>query len=184
MAEIRSLYFLAIYGDQFVQGRFLALTQAIEAFHRRYRPGVYMPDESFATMVAAPLVAAIPPGLDRSLLNALQSRIRFGNEFSLRKRVGDLFNEHRAALGVVIDHPPRLVSAIVDRRNRFTHFPVDSLNQDNENDDWLGYNAVVRLLLELCFMKLIGFKDETLAELVRRGHDRAQLIRRFITRKE
>lgn len=184
LAEIRSLYFLAIYGDQFVQGRFLALTQAIEAFHRRYRPGVYMPDESFATMVAAPLVAAIPPGLDRSLLNALQSRIRFGNEFSLRKRVGDLFNEHRAALGVVIDHHPRLVSAIVDRRNRFTHFPVDSLNQDNENDDWLGYNAVVRLLLELCFMKLIGFKDETLAELVRRGHDRAQLIRRFITRKE
>lgn len=32
-AAMRSLYFLAAYGDHFVEGKFLAYCQAIEGFH-------------------------------------------------------------------------------------------------------------------------------------------------------
>lgn len=180
LSSIRSLYFLAVYGDQFVQGRFMALAQAIEAFHRRYRQGEYMDPSAFEMTVAKSLYAAIPKGIDSSLMQSMRSRIKFGNEYSLPKRLTDLLTEHLPALEPVVPDPKRLVREIAERRNRFTHFPDLPDSTDDTGAAWLGYNALLRLLLELSFLKLIGFNDEKLKELVDRGHGRLQMIRRFL----
>jgi len=155
LASIRSLYFLAVYGDHFVQGRFLALTQALEAFHRRYR-------------------SAAPAELTGKRLST------FERQYSLGRRFADLFNEHHEALKTVVSNPEGLLPEIISRRRRFTHFPVDEDAGVDERHDWLGYNALLRFLLELCFLKLAGFTDEKLTELASRNHQRGRMIRRFL----
>lgn len=180
---IRSLYFSAIYSDHFVQARFLALTQALEAFHRRYRGDFYMPEEQFKDAVAAPLYAAIPKGLDASLVQSLKNRIKFGYEHSLRKRLTDLFNEHRSALEVVTPDPGRFLPAIVEQRNAFTHFPEALDERESSGEEFLGYNGLLQLLLDLCVLKLIGFDDEKLEALVARGESRVRFIRRYLSLK-
>lgn len=180
---IRSLYFSAVYGQDFVQGRFLALTQALEAFHRRYRGGKYMPEAEFASIVAPPLYAAIPKGLDSSHVQSLKNRIKYGYEHSLRKRLADLFTEHSLALEVVMPDAHRLLPRIVAQRNTFTHFPEALDASESEGEEFVGFNGILQLLLELCFLKLIGFNDEGLKELVQRAPGRVRLIRRFLQPK-
>lgn len=155
LASIRSLYFSAVFGDLFVQSRFLNLTQALEAFHRRYR-------------------SAAPAGLDP------QKRARFERSYPLQERLKDLFREHRWALGEVVTRPTELLPEIVSRRRRFTHFPVEEDDGVDERRDWLGFNALLRFLLELCFLKVAGFTDDELAGLAKRNWQRGRMIERFL----
>jgi hypothetical protein len=173
LTPIRALYFLAIYGDNFAEGRFLALVQAAEGFHRRLRGGEYMVSEEYVSKVAVPLVAAIPPGIDNSLRDALRSRIRFGHEYSLRKRVGQLFAEHQLALGRVLPDAMRLINPIVNRRNALTHLLAEEGAAEFEGASWLPYNFILRTLLDFCFLKAAGFSDTQVAELAGRCSDYA-----------
>ena len=158
LASIRGLYFSAVYGDHFVQGRFVNLTQALEAFHRRYR-------------------SAAPAGLNPQRL------ARFERSYSLEQRLKDLFHEHRWALEAVVTRPAELIPEIVSRRRRFTHFPVEENDGVYERHDWLGFNALLRFLLELCFLKVAGFMDDELAGLAGRNWQRGRMIRKFLCRE-
>jgi hypothetical protein len=63
--------------------RFLALTQALETFHRRTCGGFYVSREEYAA-VRQKLLAAIPDGIPDNLRQALSARLDHGNElFSL-----------------------------------------------------------------------------------------------------
>jgi hypothetical protein len=165
----RALYFLAAYGhNNYIEGRFLALVQAVEAFHRRFADGVYVLPEVFDQQVAPALIAAIPGGLDASLVESLKSRIRFGNEYSLRKRLRLLFREHEQALEKVVPDAERFIDPIVEQRNAFTPFPEDQAQLRPNTEDWLRYNFVLRALLDFCFLKAMGLSDETVRDLASR----------------
>jgi hypothetical protein len=60
--DSRALYFAGGYGGGFIEGKLLSLSQAVEAFHRRFRQGRYVDQALFDTDVLAPLVSAIPGG--------------------------------------------------------------------------------------------------------------------------
>ena len=65
--DARALYFSGVYGRGFIEGKLLALTQAAEAFHRRFYPGLYMDEEAFETNVFQPLKKAMPSSIDEAL---------------------------------------------------------------------------------------------------------------------
>jgi hypothetical protein len=67
----RTLYFAGAYGSGFVETRLLALTQSVEAFHRRYRGGEHMPKKQFKAEVLKPMLAAIPEGTNPSFAKRL-----------------------------------------------------------------------------------------------------------------
>jgi hypothetical protein len=75
--DARALYFSGVYGGGFIEGQLLALTQAAEAFHRRFYPGLYMDEAAFKAEVLKPLTAAIPTSVDEPLREAVTSRLRF-----------------------------------------------------------------------------------------------------------
>lgn len=167
--DTRVLYLAGVYGSGFVETKLLALTQAAEAFHRQFRPGLYMEPHAFASEVLEPLRKAVPQVVSSSHRQAIDSRLRFANEYSQRRRIQELFDEFEEVLQLLISAPGSLVPAIIDHRNRFTHFPVpdpDAVSQPSDPMAVIRYNWLLRLLLEACFMSRIGFSVSEIATLV------------------
>ena len=95
---ISDLFFGYLYSPlTFIETRFLSLTQAIEAFHRKTRGGEYVTrqwyDENlygyFANMINEAPKIENNTGFKASLL----ARMRFGYEYALRKRLEQLLDE-------------------------------------------------------------------------------------------
>lgn len=82
--DVRALYLSGGYGGGFIENRLIALTQAAEAFHRRFHFGEYMSGDVFAAAVRPHLEAALPTR--RSL------RLRIGTS---NWRRASSPNEHR-----------------------------------------------------------------------------------------
>jgi hypothetical protein len=184
--EVRALYLAGVYGGGFIEGKLLALTQAAEAFHRRFCSGLYMDEAMFEKEVLEPLKAAIPPSVHSDLREAIAARLRFANAYSQRRRLRALFAEHTEVLRVLVDEPEKYISPIVDLRNEFTHFPPDSDTPDGgsspDPERVLLYNWILRLLLESCLLKVVGFSLEDIRALVERSATYRQVSARWRAR--
>lgn len=182
--QVRALYLAGVYGGGFIEGKLLALTQAAEAFHRRFCSGLYMDEAMFEKEVLAPLKATIPPSVPSDLRESIAARLRFANEYSQRRRLRALFAEHEAVLRVFVDEPAKYVSPIIDHRNEFTHFPPppsDTPGGGSSRDPELVllYNWILRLLLESCLLKVVGFSVEEIRSLVERSETYRQMSARL-----
>lgn len=69
--------------------RFLALMQGLESFHRATRADKYLPREEYEA-VRTTLEAAIPPTVPAGLRASLRSRLEYGNEYALQKKMKEL----------------------------------------------------------------------------------------------
>jgi len=171
LKRVHSLYYSGIYGQALLETRMLALTQAAEGFHRRFYKGNYIDQEQFEKVVFEPLKSAIPDGIDSSFRQSLINRLRFANEYSLRRRIKDMVVDHERALAVIVNNPKKFVDLIVDHRNDFTHHPMDPEELQADADysrHLLQYNYVLRILMELCFLKVMGFSTDEITSLAHR----------------
>jgi hypothetical protein len=184
LRDARTLYLVGAYGRGYLEQKLLALTQAAEAFHRRFFPDRYLDQADFDGSVYGPLVKAIPESARGPLRQALKDRLRFGNEYSLRRRLNTLFEVHEKVLAVLVNNPKERVDLIVDTRNEFTHFPIrdrtlPGRKQRSRDLKLLELNFVLRLLLESCFLQVMGFESAEIEQFVRRNGFYPQLAARF-----
>jgi ApeA N-terminal domain 1 len=116
LGAVRSLYISGAYGKSFLELKLLSLAQACEAYHRRVYEGrdMYRDGNDYRDKVLPGLLAAIPIDLDDSHRQSLKNRLAFGNEFSFRKRLTMLIEEHEAALRTVIASPREWIERIVN----------------------------------------------------------------------
>ena len=107
--------------------RLLLLCQALESFHRNFCGGYYLSEEAYEPIKSA-LTKAIPEDTESSLKDSLRSRIRFGNQYSLLKRL----NELHKALGdpllrrIAVD-ADTFARDVKDARNYYTHWDSASV---------------------------------------------------------
>lgn len=87
LEPVFNLYFGTLYNTRmYLENHFLSLIQAIESFHRRIYGGKYLPDEDYKEVYDT-LVTAIPEDVESELKDRLMEYLKYGNEFSLRKRL-------------------------------------------------------------------------------------------------
>lgn len=180
--DVRALYLSGVFGGGFVENKLIALTQAAEAFHRRFYPGEYMTGDAFAAEVIPPLRAALPQTLSPGHRASLLARLAYGHEYAQRKRLGELFKTHEGTLRVLARDPMAFVRPMVDHRNAFTHFPAPSETDEppeNDSDAGLRYNFLLKLLLEACLLQAAGLSVDEIATLARRSLRLKQLAARF-----
>ena len=179
--DVRALYVAGAYGSGFIEGRLLTLTQAVEAFHRRFRDGRYMDDTAYQQDVLPPILAAISQSADQRLRQSLTARLRYGNEYSQRLRFRLLFRHYSAALEALVARPTAYVDPIVDHRNEFTHFDpaVRTSSAGVPRERVLLYNFLLQMLLEACFLEIMGFSLDEIVMLLRRSETYRQLSVRF-----
>jgi hypothetical protein len=179
--DVRALYFAGAYGGGFIENKLQSLTQATEAFHRRFRDGSYMDDELFQRNVLGPVVAAIPKDTDDRLRQSMVARLRYANGFSQRQRFKELLREYAAGLETLVVNPTDYADPIVDHRNEFTHFDPDQRTTPVEvpPERVLLYNFLLRMLLEACFLEGMGFTKDEIVAVLRRSEMYRQLSVRF-----
>ncbi len=109
--------------------RLLNYAQALEALHRRVFGGKYMTDEDYDP-ICQTLTRSIPEGVEKSHRSSLEGRIKYGHEFSQRKRIKLLLDKvWKDCLDEFIDDKNTFVDKVVNTRNYLIHFDPASASK-------------------------------------------------------
>lgn len=163
LADSIHLYMDAVRDqDTSLQGRFLTLSQALEAFSRATTVSEYMPKADYEKVVSD-VVAAIPNNVDSDHRASLKSRIKYGNEHSLRKRLTFLVESLTPdASACVCTSPRNFVAGIVDTRNYLTHY-TDELRPNALRGPALHWACEkMVMLLRILFLRHTGVDEQSI----------------------
>lgn len=147
--------------------RFLELIQALEAHHRLQRGGRFMEPEVYRERVRNSLVRAIPSDIEPDLREAIINRVRYGYQYSLRRRLRELLRGHPPErVFCDIRDAEQFIDDVVVLRNYLTHF---------DEGDMTRASAVlprIRVLSEqlhgiltILLLRDLGFDDEGVRSL-------------------
>lgn len=121
---------------------FLSLMQALEGLHRATHGGKYVSDDDYEPTRAV-LSHAIPAGLELDHRAALKARLKYGNEYSLQKRLTELQKKLDPAVAARILKGGTVPAAWVKTRNYFTHW--DEASRAGILEGYEMYAAMVRM---------------------------------------
>jgi len=187
MEPVYDLLFGTLFGrDSFVRTKFLNLTQALEAFHRRVRGGTYTCPSEYSAIqdaldASAPVAIqeavkpATPADVRESLRRRISDSLKYANEYSLRKRLKELlYGLDRSTVEMLkTSDVAATADLIVKTRHYLTHF--DEQSRTKLVDDIVGMhymNERLTALLFILILKRLGMDETTAA--------RGALKRRYI----
>jgi len=141
---------------------FLSLMQALEGFHRVQYDGHYMPKDDY-TAVADTLVQAIPADVSPDHRASLKSRIRYGNEISLAKRLTLLCESLGEPLrNMLYGNSAKLLRRWIDTRNYYTHWDESLRDQILDGQNLVYAIARLRSLLRVLYLDAIGVPQQAI----------------------
>jgi len=154
---------LASGGYRYVEGRFLATVQAIEAFHRySHADQRVMPDEEFDSLVENAIGS-----VQEERQQWLRQRLQHANEPSLYKRLDDLIEPFHSSFGAKRERR-RFVGSIVDTRNSFVHTAVATGNLADDPASLFRLQQKLEALFQLHMLKLLAFSDEEIEKIAQK----------------
>lgn len=171
-AQLRSVYELVssvFYGARMTpQVGLLTLTQAFETFHRAVIGGEYMKKEDYEAVRAA-LAQAIPAVVPDDHRDALKTRIKFGNSFSMRKRIDTALKSlGDSAVNQITRKRSEFGSKIADTRNYLTHRDESSRGLVIHEENLGAAAEKFRYFFTILLMRTLGIPpDDTIAAIRR-----------------
>lgn len=156
--------------------QFASLIQALEGFHRGRFPGNYMDDAAYNS-VKSTLTAAIPESVSTGHRKALRSRIRYGNQISLSKRLPELRDRLGDQLAsLIIGRDGKVPRNWIDTRNYHSHW--DEELRPNAIDGQAMYNANVRMehFLRVLYLLMTGIPQSTVLQCLQNTSDTSQQL--------
>jgi hypothetical protein len=141
----------------YAENRFLNVTFAAEAFHRITQDGAQMDDELFTELFNSYLEST-----PEEHHKWLRSKIGFGNEPPLRKRLQQLAARAGAAARPLIGDGGRWAHTLSQVRNELTHLGVDS--RVFSGSDLVFLTESVYAVVRICMLMESGVSPTTLVE--------------------
>jgi hypothetical protein len=156
---------------------FLSLMQALEGFHRALYDGFYMCEKAYS-QVEETMVKAIPAEVSTDHRSSLKSRIHYGNEITLAKRLkilAEIFSE--PVRSMLFGDAATLPRKWVDTRNYYTHWD-DALRANIlSGQDMIYAIARLRSFLRILYLNSAGLPEATLlSALIGKGPEAQFLI--------
>ncbi len=159
------LYFSTKTGAQkYLDGKFLALAQGLETYHRRTSSETLMDKESYET-----LVSEVLEGCPAEHLEWLKGRLMHGNEINLGKRIKKIIEPFKGHLGTSGERS-KLLRKIVDTRNYLTHYSESLHDKSAKGRELWVLCMKMEVIFNLHFLKVIGFTDEEISGVVENCH--------------
>lgn len=161
IAPALSLYFSTkIDAQKYLDGKFLALVQGLETYHRRTSDEKLMDSSEFDLLVST-LVEKCP----EKHLEWLNGRLMHGNEINLGKRLKRIIEPFKDRLGSSKERS-KLLRKIVDTRNYLTHYNEDLKNSSAQGRELWVLCQKMEIIFQLHFLKVVGFSDEEISSVV------------------
>ncbi|HMO16438.1 MAG TPA: hypothetical protein PKD64_18410 [Pirellulaceae bacterium] len=171
-AELRTSYdllFGTIYSDDlYVRLQFLNMIHAIENFDRHRNASHYLSKEEYEP-IRQLLTNSIPPSVSKDHRRSLASKIEFGHEYSLRKRLAGLYASLSSECQqIVCRGDSSFPQKVADTRNYFSHYTKDLEAKAWTNPDQL-FHATERLrfLLTILLLRDLGMEESLIANAIK-----------------
>lgn len=157
-----NLYFSTKTGAQkYLEGKFLALAQGLETYHRRTSSETLMEPNSFE-LVVEKILNECP----KEHVEWLRGRLEHGNEINLGKRLKRIIEPFKKHLGTSVERS-RMLRKIVDTRNYLTHYNEDLKEDSAKGRDLWVLCKKMESIFNLHFLKVIGFTEEEINRVVK-----------------
>ncbi|PYJ61329.1 MAG: hypothetical protein DME74_08860 [Verrucomicrobia bacterium] len=172
------LYMSTLYHpDQLLRLRFLTLAQCLEAYHRVSTHGKYMGDEQYSKGLKQLLWDSIPSEIDAPFRAALKNKLKYLNEYSLRKRIEILASKHTEIIGKLLGSADEFAESVSELRNKLTHPEPssDALGKTEWKELW-RLSEKLALLMETCFLDEFGFRRDRIRDIARTRSERARRV--------
>jgi hypothetical protein len=159
------LYFSTKTGAQrYLDGKFLALAQGLETYHRRTSTETLMEPESFKT-----LVSSVLDGCPDEHIDWLKGRLKHGNEINLRKRLKKIIEPFKDHLGTRKERR-KLLGKIVSTRNYLTHYSESLEGESAKGRELWNLCLKMEVIFNLHFLNVVGFTDDEISGVVENCH--------------
>ncbi|MDR0189779.1 hypothetical protein RCO22_12590 [Pseudomonas yamanorum] len=159
------LYFSTKTGAQkYLEGKFLALAQGLETYHRRTSTETLMHTSSYEA-----LIIKIMESCPKEHSEWLNGRLAHGNEINLGKRLKSIIDPFKAHLGTSKKRG-KILRNIVDTRNYLTHYSEELKQKSAKGRDLWILCLSMEIIFNLHFLKVIGFTDNEIKEVIKSCH--------------
>lgn len=167
------LFFAVMYNDAlYLEGRFLSLVQAVEAYHRRVFGGTYQNEVDYHNGLYKRLVDALPSDLDKDFRQSLtQGTLQYAYQYSLRKRLKELSKWIAEHIDGTILSRKQTRNVLCDRlagvRNSLTHYDPQSQDEVLPAQELFDLTEKLEAILVLCLLLEAGLDDHTIGSAMR-----------------
>ena len=156
-----NLYFSVKTGSyKYLEGKFLALAQGLETYHRKTSDETVMDEGAFADLVEA-IIAQCP----EENKGWLGGRLMHGNEINLGKRIKRIIDPFKAEIGTSAERG-KVIRQIVDTRNYLTHYD-EALRESavSGRDLWVLCRKM-ESFFQLHLLHVLGFSEVKIKHLI------------------
>jgi len=162
LKPVSDLFFGTLYNPRmYLTNEFQNLVQAIESYHRRTMRNYDLPKKQHQKRIAE-ILRAIPEKHEKWL----ERKLTYSNEPILRKRLMDILNSCPEAINRITKNKEWFISKTVDTRNYLTHFDPELRKRSAENGELYDLTSTLRMILQSCLLKELGFDSKSLERLV------------------
>lgn len=165
---VLNIHSIIMEREPYIEHDFLDITQALETFHRRLRNNQELCDSQHQDRMEK-ILETVPT----EYKDWLQKKLRYSNEPTLNKRLKELFKEFFCFFG----NQKEFVRKVTLTRNNLIH-PKSQQEQGCLSGNNLKIaTEKLRLLLVLLLMKMIGFEETEIVELIRKNNNLMYWVR-------
>jgi hypothetical protein len=148
------LYFSAVTGThKYLDGKFLALAQGLETYHRRTSSETLMDRGKFRKLVAT--ILCLAPKESRKWL---RGRLFHGNEINLGQRIKRIIEPYKTYLGNSKERN-KIIRGIVNTRNYLTHYSEELEAESAKGVDLWVLCQKMEAIFQLHLLQQIGFTE-------------------------
>jgi len=148
------LYFSAATGShKYLDGKFLALAQGLETYHRRTSSETLMDRSKFRNIVATLLWFS-----PREHRKWLRGRLYHGNEINLGQRIKKIIEPYKAFLGNSKQRN-KIIRGVVNTRNYLTHYSEELEKDSVQGKDLWVLCQRMEAIFQLHLLQQLGFTD-------------------------
>ena len=166
------LYFSAATGvHKYLDGKFLALAQALETFHRRTSSETLMENSKFRSLVARSILSA-----PKESRRWLWGRLINGNEISLSQRIKKIIMPFNKNIGNAKERG-KLIRKIVDTRNYLTHYSESLEEKTTKGLDLWDTCQKMEAIFQLHLLSQLGLEKEQIQEILKINYKLHQKLR-------
>jgi hypothetical protein len=167
-----NLYFSTKTGaHKYLDGKFLALVQGLETYHRRTSDMKQMDEDKFNELTVN-LLDKCP----NEYKEWLSGRLAHGNEVSLSRRVKNIIEPFKELLGESKERK-KIIRAIVDTRNYLTHYNPSLKGSSAKGKELLSLCLKMEAIFQLHLLQILGFTQSEIQSIFENSYELQQKLK-------
>jgi hypothetical protein len=169
LQPVYELYFGTLYNPlMYLNHQFLSLAQALESYHRRKFEGKYVSDDAYKEQYQS-FLNAIHQDIKSDFRDSLHNKMKYLHEFSLRKRLEDIFDKYEKIVESIIPDKVTFIESVKSTRNFLTHYDKNLELKSKKGQDLYWLTQKMKCLLEICLLSELGIADEAIKAITSRN---------------